>query len=102
MSVYTYKCKKCNEEFDVVQRMIADRFKTHDEAQESSECDGEVVRLLSAPAVHFKGSGFYETDYKRATTGKKGGKTKNENKPKQTTDGDGLKVEGNTITQKLN
>ncbi|HEY0317960.1 MAG TPA: FmdB family zinc ribbon protein [Solirubrobacterales bacterium] len=56
MPIYEYKCEN-GHVFDVIQRMA-------DEAlTECQECDAPAVRVLHPVAVHFKGSGFYNTDY---------------------------------------
>jgi putative FmdB family regulatory protein len=61
--IYEYKCDN-GHVFDVMQRMS-------DEAlTECQECGAPAVRVLHSPAVHFKGSGFYNTDYGKK---KKGG-----------------------------
>ena len=56
MPIYEYKCDN-GHVFDVMQKM-ADEPLT-----ECVECGAPAVRVLTAPAVHFKGSGFYNTDY---------------------------------------
>jgi putative FmdB family regulatory protein len=61
--IYEYKCDN-GHVFDVMQRM-ADEPLT-----ECVECGAPAVRVLHSPAVHFKGSGFYNTDYGKK---KKGG-----------------------------
>ena len=62
MPIYEYKCDN-GHVFDVIQKMS-------DEAlTECQECGAPAVRVLHPVAVHFKGSGFYNTDYGR----KKGG-----------------------------
>jgi putative FmdB family regulatory protein len=60
--IYEYKCAN-GHVFDVIQKM-ADEPLT-----ECQECGAPAVRVLHPVAVHFKGSGFYNTDYGR----KKGG-----------------------------
>ena len=57
MPIYEYRCEKCGKVFEVLQRFSDDPVKIHE------ECGGEVEKLLSAPAVQFKGSGWYATDY---------------------------------------
>lgn len=57
MPLYEYKCSKCNEVFEVLQRFSDAPVKVHD------SCGGKVARLLTAPTFQFKGSGFYITDY---------------------------------------
>ncbi len=56
MPIYEYKCDN-GHVFDVMQKM-ADEPLT-----ECVECGAPARRQLTAPAVHFKGSGFYNTDY---------------------------------------
>jgi len=56
MPIYEYKCEK-GHVFDVIQRM------TDEALTECQECGAPAVRVLHSPAVHFKGSGFYNTDY---------------------------------------
>ena len=56
MPLYEYKCKK-GHVFDVIQSFS-------DEPLTKCEiCGAKAERVLSAPAIHFKGSGFYNTDY---------------------------------------
>jgi putative FmdB family regulatory protein len=54
--VYEYKCEN-GHVFDVIQRM------TDEALTECQECGAPAVRVLHSPAIHFKGSGFYNTDY---------------------------------------
>lgn len=63
MPIYEYKCEN-GHVFDVMQRMADDPL------TECVECGAPAVRVLHSPAVHFKGSGFYNTDYGKK---KKGG-----------------------------
>jgi len=67
MPLYEYKCKKCGHRFELIQSFSAE------DPKECPVCQGEVERLISTPArAHFKGSGFYSTDYgaKPAPSGK--------------------------------
>jgi putative FmdB family regulatory protein len=61
--IYEYKCDN-GHVFDVMQRM------SDEPLTECQECGAPAVRVLHSPAVHFKGSGFYNTDYGKK---KKGG-----------------------------
>ena len=56
MPIYEYKCEN-GHVFDVMQKMAEDPL------TECVECGAPAVRVLHSPAVHFKGSGFYNTDY---------------------------------------
>ena len=55
MPNYEYKCKECDDKFEIWQEVGA-------EAPPCPECAGEVKKVLHAPKLHFKGSGFYITD----------------------------------------
>jgi putative FmdB family regulatory protein len=57
MPVYEYKCSKCGSHFDFRQKFSDDPLTTHE------DCGGELEKLVSAPAFHFKGTGWYVTDY---------------------------------------
>jgi putative FmdB family regulatory protein len=56
MPIYEYRCKK-GHTFDVMQRFSDDALDT------CEVCGAPAQRVMHAPAVHFKGSGFYNTDY---------------------------------------
>ena len=57
MPTYEYKCNKCEELFEIFQRITASPLK------ECYVCGGELRRLISGGAgIIFKGSGFYSTD----------------------------------------
>jgi putative FmdB family regulatory protein len=62
--LYEYQCKKCKHRFEKIQKF------SDSPVKKCPECGGPVEQLLSAPAVQFKGSGWYVTDYAR-----KGGST---------------------------
>jgi putative FmdB family regulatory protein len=61
--LYEYRCKKCKHRFEKIQK-FSDRL-----IKKCPECGGPVERPLSAPAVHFKGSGFYVNDYAAKKSG---------------------------------
>jgi putative FmdB family regulatory protein len=64
--IYEYKCEN-GHVFDVMQKM-ADEPLT-----KCIECGASCTRVLTAPAIHFKGSGFYATDYGKRKAGANGG-----------------------------
>ncbi len=70
MPLYEYKCEKCGEVFEVMQKFSDKPLIAHE------KCGGEVHRLLSAPALQFKGSGWYVNDYAKGKTGDNGGSKK--------------------------
>ena len=73
MPIYEYQCEACGEHFDVMQKFSDQPLTRHE------KCGGAVHRLLSAPALQFKGSGWYITDYaKGGSSGDNGGAPKTE------------------------
>ncbi|MBS1855600.1 MAG: zinc ribbon domain-containing protein [Acidobacteria bacterium] len=81
MPLYDYRCAKCGETFEIIQKFSDEPLKTHD------GCGGEVERLLSPPALQFKGSGWYVTDYGKggkspSTSGSSGDKAKSKTEKK--------------------
>jgi len=62
MPTYDYRCEKCGHEMAVFQSITADRL------TKCPKCSEEALRRLigAGAGIIFKGSGFYETDYKRA------------------------------------
>jgi len=85
MPLYEYECKKCRHRFERIQKFSDPHIK------KCPECGGPVEQLLSPPAVQFKGSGWYVTDYAKKSSapaagdssgGKTESTTKKEEKPK--------------------
>ena len=62
MPIYEYRCEN-GHTFEVMQRM------TDDPVASCQTCEAPVRRLFHPVAVHFKGSGFYNTDYGKANRG---------------------------------
>lgn len=63
MPTYDYQCLECGHTFEAFQMM------SEKPLRKCPECRGKVKRLLGTGAgLIFKGSGFYETDYKRSST----------------------------------
>lgn len=57
MPIYEYECQKCQARQEVYQ-------KANDKPpKKCSKCGGKLERMISAPAIQFKGSGWYVTDY---------------------------------------
>jgi putative FmdB family regulatory protein len=59
MPLYEYECQACAHRFEVIQKF------SDAPPAECPRCGGPVEKLLSSPAIQFKGSGFYLTDYGR-------------------------------------
>ena len=57
MPLYEYECEKCGHRFEKIQK-FSDKM-----VKKCPECGGRVEQMISAPAVQFKGSGWYVTDY---------------------------------------
>ena len=77
MPLYEYECSACGHRFERIQKFSDPPEKT------CPKCGGEVHKLISSPAVQFKGTGWYVTDY--AGKGKESKETK-ETKGKETSD----------------
>ncbi|MGH7371566.1 MAG: FmdB family zinc ribbon protein [Candidatus Methylomirabilales bacterium] len=72
MPIYEYQCEVCDHHFEVIQKF------SEEPVTSCVVCAGPVRRVLSAPALVFKGSGWYVTDYasperKKAIEGEKKG-----------------------------
>jgi putative FmdB family regulatory protein len=82
MPLYEYQCKKCGHRFEKIQK-FSDKM-----VKKCPECGGQVEQMISAPAVQFKGSGWYVTDYAKKSTspgssgGDSGSKDKTDDKSK--------------------
>ncbi len=99
MPTYDYECTACNHKFELFQMMSAEPKKT------CPKCKKKKLRRLigSGIGIIFKGSGFYETDYKRKEPSTSGSKKRSrpasapENKEKSASDG-GSKDSGSTAS----
>jgi putative FmdB family regulatory protein len=71
MPLYEYQCEKCKTVFEIIQKFSDEPLSVHE------NCGGALERLVSAPALQFKGSGWYITDYAKSGSSdkpaKKGG-----------------------------
>ncbi len=73
MPIYEYRCER-GHTFEVMQRM------TDDPVSSCSTCEAPVQRVFHPVAVHFKGSGFYNTDYGKKKKGGAGSSSESESK----------------------
>jgi putative FmdB family regulatory protein len=71
MPLYEYQCEVCAHRFERIQKF------SDPPIEVCPNCDGKVRKLLSSPAIQFKGAGWYITDYARkgasSDSGAKGG-----------------------------
>lgn len=63
MPIYEYQCKKCSAHMEAMQK-VSDK-----PLVKCRKCGGRLEKLLSAPAIQFKGSGWYVTDYAGKNSG---------------------------------
>ena len=81
MPIYEYKCDN-GHVFDVIQRM------SDDPLTECQECGARAERVLHPVAIHFKGSGFHNTDYKTKKSGANGSGSSSESASESKSSGD--------------
>lgn len=86
MPLYEYQCKKCGHRFERIQRFSDPLVK------KCPECGGKVEQVISAPAVQFKGTGWYVTDYAKKSGS--GSSSKSETKSESESKGDSGKESG--------
>lgn len=67
MPLYEYQCDACAHRFEVIQKYSDAPIAV------CPKCGGPVVKLLSSPAIQFKGSGWYITDYAKSGKTESGG-----------------------------
>jgi putative FmdB family regulatory protein len=72
MPLYEYECKKCHHRFEKIQKFSDPHMK------KCPDCRGPVALVISAPAVQFKGSGWYVTDYPKKSSGSSSSSADNE------------------------
>jgi putative FmdB family regulatory protein len=95
MPIYEYRCER-GHTFEVMQRM------TDDPLPSCSTCEAPVQRVFHPVAVHFKGSGFYNTDYGKkksgaaSSTAGEGGSASKESDSSSKTDSSSKKESGSS------
>jgi putative FmdB family regulatory protein len=65
--IYEYQCDECGASFEVMQKMSDDPLTV------CEKCGGPLRKVLHPVAIHFKGSGFYTTDYGKGGSGRRTG-----------------------------
>jgi putative FmdB family regulatory protein len=87
MPLYEYQCTKCQERLEVIQNFSDPPF------SHCPKCGGDMKKLISAPAIQFKGSGFYKTDYPSSTSSAGSG-SKSDSSRSEGSKSEGTKSEG--------
>jgi len=80
MPLYEYECINCKERVEIIQRV-------NDPPQpQCAKCCAEMKKLISSPAIQFKGSGFYKTDYASSKPSESKSDSKSETKSESKTE----------------
>lgn len=74
MPLYEYQCTRCRHRFEKIEKVSGPHMR------KCPKCGGKLERLMTVPAIQFKGSGWYVTDYARA--GASPGDSKGEEAPR--------------------
>lgn len=69
MPLYEYKCRKCGHRFEKIESFSASTVK------KCPKCGAQAERMVAAPAIQFKGSGWYVTDYAGKNAAKSSGES---------------------------
>jgi len=72
MPIYEYQCTACEEVLEVIQNRSDPPYSN------CPKCGGDMKKLLSAPGIQFKGSGWYKTDYASKPAKSEGSETKSD------------------------
>jgi len=93
MPLYEYECEACGRRFEVIQRF------SDPPVEQCTTCGGTVRKLLSSPAIQFKGSGWYITDYARKGSGTSGGSSDSSSSPGSSSKDSGTSGSGGAATE---
>jgi putative FmdB family regulatory protein len=88
MPIYEYQCASCAKKTEFIQSF------SDPHPVKCPSCGGRLKKLLSSPTAHFKGSGFYATDY-----GKSGGKPEDSSKGKEGDSSKGKEADGGATSE---
>jgi putative FmdB family regulatory protein len=75
LPLYEYECRNCHKRTERIEKFSGPHLKS------CPKCKGPVDRVLSAPAIQFKGSGWYVTDYARSSSASSGESGKSDATP---------------------
>ena len=90
MPLYEYECQACGERTEILQK-ISDPPYSH-----CPKCASEMKRLISSPAIQFKGSGFYKTDYASKPSSSSKSESKSETKSESKSDSSSTSTKSET------
>lgn len=106
MPLYEYKCQKCGHRFEKIESVNSSTTK------KCPKCGATAERMLAAPAIQFKGTGWYVTDYAGKSSAKSSGEAsdgapadggkKSEEKSSETKSGETKSSTGNEGSKKRN
>ncbi len=82
MPLYEYQCKDCKQVTEVIQKF------SDPDLTQCKECGGILDRLLSAPSIRFKGSGWYVNDYGKSDGANQQAEESKTASPDKTSDSD--------------
>jgi putative FmdB family regulatory protein len=77
LPLYVYRCLKCKHNIEKIEKLSGPFLK------KCPHCGGKVESVITAPAIQFKGTGWYVTDYGRKTPGNDGSKAAQSEKPEK-------------------
>jgi putative FmdB family regulatory protein len=80
MPLYEYECINCKERVEIIQRV------SDPPQPQCAKCGAEMKKLISSPAIQFKGSGFYKTDYASSKPSESKSDSKSETKSESKTE----------------
>ena len=95
MPLYEYKCLKCGRHTEKIEKVDGPHLK------KCPHCGGKMESVLTAPAIQFKGAGWYVTDYAKKSSGGDAGKSeKSESEAKESAGKDGGAKDGKESSSK--
>ena len=80
MQLYEYECESCKERLEAIQKFSDPPYEI------CPQCGGPLKKLISSPAIQFKGSGFYITDYGKSGSTSAPASTDTSSTPKASSD----------------
>lgn len=105
MPLYEYECPRTGKRFEVIQKFSDAPITKCDDCDQYPDCEGECRKILSAPAIQFKGAGWYVTDYagkgkEKDSKSSKGDDSGSSDSSKSEGSKEGSKSEGSSKSEK--